>query len=288
MTTQPSDADSRPASSGMPLIVMILVAINLLVYGAQLAKGVHWMEPLSRDLIAWGANVAPFTLVGEPWRLFTSMFLHIGIIHIALNMYMLAAFGPYVEREFGKVRFILLYVTAGLAGSLASALWNGHNEVTQNAVVMGQFFQTTGLKLVVAAGASGALMGICGAFLGRMLASGIDERDQGAVGVKGPLVQTIGINLVLGFLNPGIDNACHLGGLVGGFILGAAFSLLDFRASMVKQVGAALAISAASLALIYSMATRAPTEALLNLKAAVVAEMAGQNKPKAPEAAYPY
>lgn len=288
MTMHPSDA-ALPASTGKPVIVMILVAINLLVYALQLVKGVDWMEPLSKDLINWGANVAPFTLVGEPWRLFTSMFLHIGIIHIALNMYMLAAFGPYVEREFGKVRFILIYVVAGLVGSLASAFWNGYNEVTQIGIVMGQMVQTHGPKLVVAAGASGALMGICGAFLGRMLASGIDERDHGAVGMKGPLVQTIGINLVLGFLNPGIDNACHLGGLVGGFVLGAAFSLLDFRTSMAKQLGAALALSAAGVALIYSLATRPPSAALVNLKEAVVREMAGENKaPEPAAAAYPF
>ncbi len=257
-----------------PIVVAVLVAANLIVYLAQLASGVHWMEPQIAQLIAWGANVAPFTLAGEPWRLFSSMFLHIGFIHIALNMYLLIALGPFVEREFGKLRFSLVYLLSGLFGSIASALWHGHHKVSKSAFVMGQYLETSNLQLIVAAGASGALMGICGAFLGRMLSAGIDEQDQGAVGMKGPLVQTIAINLVMGFLNPGIDNACHIGGLVGGFVLGVAFSLLTFAGSAVRRLVTMLALSAASLGLVWWLATRPPSQDLIGLKRVLQAQMA--------------
>jgi membrane associated rhomboid family serine protease len=202
------------------------------------------------------------------------MFLHIGFIHIALNMYLLIALGPFVEREFGRLRFSLVYVLSGLFGSIASALWHGHHKVSKSAFVMGQFLETSDLQLIVAAGASGALMGICGAFLGRLLTAGIAEQDQRAIGMKGPLVQTIAINLVMGFLNPGIDNACHIGGLVGGFVLGVAFTMLTFQGSVVRRWSSMLAISAASLGLVWWLAVRPPSPDLVRLKSIVEAELA--------------
>lgn len=275
-------SDSAPAPGRFPLVVAILVAANTLIYLAQLASGVHWLEPQVAQLITWGANVAPFTLTGEPWRLFSSMFLHIGFIHIALNMYMLYALGPFVEREFGKLRFSLVYVLSGLFGSIASALWHGHHKVSKSTHVMGQFLQTTDLQVIVAVGASGALMGICGAFLARMLSAGIHAQDRGAAGMKGPLVQTIAINLVMGFLNPGIDNAAHIGGLAGGFVLGLAFSMLTFSGNAVRQLLSMLAINAAGLGLVWWLVTQPPSQELLALKAVLQSQMAhdaGQGLP---------
>ena len=274
MSPSMSESDPAPVPGRFPIVVAILVAANVLLYLAQLASGVHWMEPQVAQLINWGANVAPFTLTGEPWRLFSSMFLHIGLIHIALNMYMLIALGPFVEREFGKLRFALVYVLSGLFGSIASALWHGYHKVSKSSFVLGQFLETSDLQLIVAAGASGALMGICGAFLGRMLSAGIEEQDQGAVGMKGPLVQTIAINLVMGFLNPGIDNACHIGGLAGGFVLGLAFSMLTFSGSAVRRLLSMLVISAASLGLVWWLVTQPPSQDLVSLKAVLQSQMA--------------
>src|SRR4051794_17988301 len=97
---------SRPPSR-FPGVFIVIVAINLIVYLVQLAKGVHWLSPESKELVAWGANLAPLTLLGEPWRLFTSMFLHVGLIHIAMNMYLLLSVGGLIERAMGRLRFSL-------------------------------------------------------------------------------------------------------------------------------------------------------------------------------------
>lgn len=261
MTSYDPDADS--GSFHFPVVVALIAAANLMVFVLQLSKGVSATEPLMTDLISWGANLAPFTLLGEPWRLFTSMFLHIGLLHIALNMYMLIVLGPTVEREFGAVRFALLYLVSGLFGSIASAYWNASHTVDETVMVMGQAIVTNQLPLVVAAGASGALMGICGALLGRILVSGAGAREHAAVSMKGPLVQTIVINLVFGFLNKGIDNACHIGGLLAGLVLGIIFSKLSFPRDAVKQASAALAISAACIGGIYWAANRPQSDELV-------------------------
>lgn len=276
MTSSIAESNAGPTSAPapFPLIVTLLVALNLLVYLAQLVSGVDWMAPTVAQLISWGANVAPYTLTGEAWRLLTSMFLHIGFIHIALNMYLLIALGPYVEREFGKLRFSMVYLLSGLFGSIVSALWHGHYKASKSVLVMDQFVETSNLQLVVAAGASGALMGICGAFLGRMLTSGVDEQDQNAVGMKGPLVQTIAINLVMGFLTPGIDNACHIGGLVGGFVVGVGLSMLTFSGSAPRRLWSMVAMSAASLGLVWWLAGQPPSQDLLRLKTVLQSQMA--------------
>lgn len=280
----PSDTDTAtdPRAFPFPAVVALIVAANVLLFVLQLSKGMSATEPMMADLIRWGANLAPFTLLGEPWRLFTSMFLHIGLLHLAVNMYMLIALGPIVEREFGKLRFALVYLVSGLFGSIASALWNAHHSVTRNALVMGQLIETSSLPLVIAAGASGALMGICGALLGRILVSGSSANDQAAIGMKGPLVQTIAINLVMGFINSGIDNACHIGGLVAGLVLGMMFSKLSFGRDTAKQAGAAIAVSAACIAGIYWVTTLPQSDELVALKADVQRELAGETAVEAP------
>jgi rhomboid protease GluP len=101
--------------------------------------------------IAWGSNFGPYTTEGEWWRLFTSLFIHFGIAHLLLNMFALTAFGPLVERLFGSVNFLFVYLLAGIAGSLASIAWNpGINS----------------------AGASGAIFGILGALMAVQLRAG--------------------------------------------------------------------------------------------------------------------
>ncbi|QYF94573.1 rhomboid family intramembrane serine protease [Massilia sp. PAMC28688] len=258
-TSSTADSGAPAAPSRITPVVMLLAAISILVYLVQLGSGVHWMSPQVLQMIAWGANVAPLTLTDAPWRLLSSMFLHIGLIHIALNMYMLLVLGPFVERAFGKLRFLLIYLLSGLFGSLASAMWFSASQ-----------------EVSVAAGASGALMGISGAFLGRILSPGRGQLDAHAIGMKGPLIQTIAINLVIGFLNTGIgiDNAAHIGGLVAGLVLGLAFSLLTFGRSAGGRLLAMVGISAAALGILWQLATRAPSPGLLVMKYQLQVQMA--------------
>jgi membrane associated rhomboid family serine protease len=68
--------------------------------------------------IAWGSNFGPYTTDGEWWRLFTSVFIHFGIAHLVFNMIALVMFGPLVERLYGSVHYLLIYLSAGIAGRL--------------------------------------------------------------------------------------------------------------------------------------------------------------------------
>lgn len=242
---------SRPVSrvSGGYLI---LIAINVLLFVFELSRGVSLMKPSTGDMIDWGANVAALTLTGDAWRLLSSMFLHIGLIHILFNMYMLFAFGPLVERQFGSGRFTLVYLLSGLFGSLVSAMYHGAQ-----------------MQIVVAAGASGALMGISGAYVGHWIVANMRGAVQAPLTISGPLAQTIGLNLVLGFINPGVDNACHVGGLISGAVLGAAFSMGTFENDKLKRAAASAVISVASLAIIYVVLQRPPWAELAQIGAEI-------------------
>lgn len=127
---------------------------------------------------------------GEWWRLFTSTFLHNGPLHLAFNMLALYWLGPPMERSLGHARFAALYVLAGLGGSLASYWFSELRSVS--------------------VGASGALFGLIAAaiVLGREMRADVSQ-----------LVALLGLNVVLGFLLPGIDWRAHLGGAATGAVV---------------------------------------------------------------------
>ncbi|RPI58550.1 MAG: rhomboid family intramembrane serine protease, partial [Chloroflexi bacterium] len=117
---QPADWQPRPVSYALPfhrpLVTWILLAAIIAVFGLEtLAGGSTETEVLVR----LGAKVTPLIVAGEYWRLFTAMFLHIGVVHLLFNGYALFAIGTELERILGSVRFTLIYVLAGLLGSLA-------------------------------------------------------------------------------------------------------------------------------------------------------------------------
>jgi len=147
-------------------------------------------------LLTFGANYGPLVKSGEWWRLTGSMFLHIGFIHFLVNMFTLLSIGSTLEKYFGTPRYMALYALAGTGGSLASALAGN----------------------IVAAGASGALFGLCGAaaYLGFRYSKEIPPglRKQ----LAGGMVSCIGYNLLYGFMASGIDNSAHIGGLLAGVI----------------------------------------------------------------------
>lgn len=217
-------------------VYIFLVAINIGIYLLQVLSGVDPINPDGGHLIAWGANEALLTLNGQGERLFTAMFLHGGLLHLALNMYMLVQLGGLVEHTFGHLRFTIVYLISGVFGGLASALWNASLPIPAFSV-----------------GASGALMGISGALLVHLLVAGARGEEHEAISLRGPLAQTIAINLGLGFMIPQIDNAGHVGGLVAGAIVGGAFALAGSGTSVVGRAAATLSIVIASLALLYAL-----------------------------------
>jgi rhomboid protease GluP len=182
-------------------VTISLVAVNTLVFFATLLAGAELLIPVGRVQIAWGSNFGPYTGDGEWWRLFTSLFVHFGIPHLVLNMIALVMFGPLVERLYGSVNYLVIYLLAGLAGNLASISWQPD---------------------INSAGASGAIFGILGALLAAQLRAG----DTFPVDILRPIQSStlvfLALSLYAGFRYKGIDNAAHLGGAAAGFLLGLA------------------------------------------------------------------
>ncbi len=134
---------------------------------------------------------------GQYWRLATCTFLHIGFLHLLLNCYGLWILGKLLENIIGWRDYIIIYLISGLTGSIASWKFAGHQS---------------------SAGASGAIFGLLGAALAVTILEKEGMPEQIRDRLLGPLLFWTVLNLVIGFLIPRIDNAGHIGGLVGGFI----------------------------------------------------------------------
>jgi rhomboid protease GluP len=191
------------AATPRVFVTHALVGINVAVLVWMAVHGVSLMRPQAHELLAHGANFGPKTTAGEWWRLATSMFLHVGLIHLLVNMWALWNLGPILERFVGNAGFAILYGLAGLGGGLASVAFNPD---------------------VVSAGASGAIFGLMGAIVGFVL----PRRDSVPSPVFWGMLYNgglcIAINLVIGLAFPFIDNAAHLGGLATGFVCGLVLS----------------------------------------------------------------
>lgn len=180
-----------------------LIGINAAVFIAMIATGVNFLTPSTQSLLLWGANYSALVTSGQWWRLFSCMFLHVGIIHIAFNMFVLWNIGKFMERLLGSYGFLVVYLISGLCGSVASIWWKP--------------FQ-------VSAGASGAIFGLYGALVGFMLrGTHTIPKDVSGKLIKNALV-FVGYNIFFGITNPGIDMAAHIGGLSGGFLCGLALA----------------------------------------------------------------
>ena len=182
-------------------ITPILININLLVFIAMAVSGVNILQPENQDLLNWGANFRPMVAEGQRWRLLTACFLHIGILHLMLNMYALHFIGSVLEPYLGKARFLATYLILGIAGNLTSIWW----------------FQST-----ISAGASGAIFGLYGTFLALLTTNLIDKSVKTSI-IPG-IIFFIAYNVFYGLRpNSGIDNAAHLGGLFCGIVIGYAW-----------------------------------------------------------------
>jgi membrane associated rhomboid family serine protease len=196
-------------------VIWTLLVLNIGIYflmwvlrrdmsGGTMGSIVGWGWPFDAgipiDLLTpWGSNVGQLTLQGQWWRLVTSMFLHGSLLHLAFNMLALWQVGQLVERLFGSLRFLGLYLIAGVCGSLASVLWDADVKVV---------------------GASGAIFGIVGglfAFI-RREHSGVPPTVVSEL--RGSLLPFLVFNLAAGYVYPHTNNAAHIGGLVGGWLAG--------------------------------------------------------------------
>ena len=186
-----------------PPVTTALVAINIGVFVAMVASGISITEPTTGQLLKWGADWGPLSLSTQPWRMLTSNYLHIGIIHIFFNMWCLWNLGHLAERIFDRWTYFLIYTSCGLAGSLSS-LWR-HPQV-------------------VGAGASGAIFGLAGALIAALYLGKLRIPKEAVQQTLKSLLTFAGYNLFLGTVGAGIDNSAHIGGLVTGLLLGAALA----------------------------------------------------------------
>ena len=178
------------------VVCIALIVINVLIWGILELTGDTFE---SNFILAHGGMYPPLlTENKEYYRLFTAMFLHFGPQHLANNMILLGAAGDKLEKTTGSVRFLLIYLGAGLLGSLFSFYG---------------MLQTG--DYAVSAGASGAVFGIIGALL---WAAVYNRGKVEGLTVKGLLVM-IALCLYYGITTTGVDNRAHIGGAIGGFIL---------------------------------------------------------------------
>lgn len=182
-----------------PIITYILIFINIVMFVLMYMLG-NGSEN-TNTLIDFGANYILLTKAGEYYRLITSGFLHIGVIHLLLNIYSLYIVGSQVEYFYGKVKYIIIYLFSLIMGSLFTVALSSVNTVS--------------------AGASGAIFGL----LGSILYFGIKYRGYIGNSLVNQIVPVAVLNLIIGFTTPGIGNAAHIGGLIGGYLISMAVGI---------------------------------------------------------------
>lgn len=182
-------------------VTKAIIGICVALFAIEFVAGV------SSVVFAWGMSPSAVSLGGEWWRLLTAAFLHGGLLHLAFNMYVLWVLGPTLESLFGHVRFTVLYLVSALAGSVASYTFGPFNTLS--------------------VGASGAIFGLMAALI---VAGHHLRRDVTQV------VFLMAINVVIGFLAPGIDWRAHLGGALSGVVVAGVLAYAPKQSRTLWQV----------------------------------------------------
>lgn len=181
-------------------VTSLLVIINILIFLAMEFTG--GTENLTH-MVKFGASYAPKIIENrEYYRIFTSMFLHFGMTHLANNMLILFVLGGKLERSIGKIRFLIIYILGGLLGNILSLVLEvAHKEYN------------------VSAGASGAVFAVIGALVFLV----IRRRGQVEDLSRRQILTMAVFALYFGFTSSGVDNAAHVGGLLGGILISLCF-----------------------------------------------------------------
>jgi rhomboid protease GluP len=187
-------------------IIMFIIEV---IYSANLSNlyGVtgflEAITSIKREvMVVLGAKINALINNGQLYRLFTSVFLHWGIVHLSFNMYSLYVLGNLIEKLYGSKKYVFIYFFSGISGSLLSYL------ISTNSI---------------SAGASGAIFGL----LGSALIYGMSRRRNIGKAFMNNILQVIFINLILGITMSNIDNMAHIGGLIGGMISTYLITKLD-------------------------------------------------------------
>jgi rhomboid protease GluP len=203
-----------------------LIGANLLIFIAMGFMGAGIGTGDSTLYLAWGGNFRPLTTGGEWWRLLTSAFLHVGVLHLLFNLWVLFEAGRLVERLYGNGYFAFIYAASALTGSLSSILWYEQR---------------------ISVGASGAIFGVYGALIAYLIMRRHTLPPAIIRNLLTIAVLFIGVSMAYGLSQQGIDNAAHAGGLVGGFLLGIPLSRPLEPTLRKRQAGKRLLIASAGL-----------------------------------------
>lgn len=174
----------KPIITYLIMLVCVILFVAMYVFG----NGSTYIK----TLIDFGGNAVSYTKRGDYYRLFTSIFLHAGVLHLLCNLYSLYVIGPQAESFYGKIKYLIIFIFSGISGSLLSTALSGNN--------------------AVGVGASGAIFGL----LGAILYFGYHYRVYLGNVLKSQIIPLIILNLFIGFSFSGIDNFAHIGGLIGG------------------------------------------------------------------------
>jgi rhomboid protease GluP len=195
----------------------LLLAINIAVFLWMVGHGVNPRDPSETALIHYGANNTWLVLHGQWYRLLTATFVHVGLIHLATNMWCLWNLGILGEPLVGPLGMLAVYMLTGIAGNLLSMALN---------VVFNHVFRDPSFLVQVGAGASGAVFGIAGILIvllsNRRLPFPWGELQR----LRSSVIKFALINLAIGLstikFNFGvrIDNSAHIGGFLCGLALG--------------------------------------------------------------------
>lgn len=175
-----------------PIVTSILIILNILIFL------VMTFIDKRNIILSMFCTYGPSIIVnGEFYRLVTAAFLHGSIFHLLFNCYSLYVIGSQIESFMGKTKYLIIYFFSAICGGLLSILLN---------------------KGVASIGASGAIFGL----LGSILYFGYHYRVYLGTVIKSQIIPLIVLNLLIGFINSGIDNFAHIGGLIGGVLITSA------------------------------------------------------------------
>ena len=182
----------------MTKLILLICVVMYIILGIN---SNNFLNIGINSLVDFGGNNLLLVQSGEIWRIISAAFLHVSLIHLLVNMYSLVIIGTQVETFIGKLKFLFIYLISAIVGSLLSLIFNEVN--------------------IVSVGASGAIFGLMGA----LLYFGYHYRLYLSEAIKNQIIPVIVLNLILGFMVSGVDNAAHIGGLIGGYLASMAIGI---------------------------------------------------------------
>lgn len=202
-----------------PMVTYTLIAINVVLYFLSLLFG---FDKVVDQFCVHGPSIR---ILGEYYRLLTGTFLHGGLMHLLFNCYALFVIGSQLESFIGKWKFMIIYLFSALTGSLTSIIFSGNG---------------------ASIGASGAIFGLIGA----LLYFGYHYRVYLGNVMKSQIIPLVIFNLLFGFMMTGIDNAAHIGGLIGGTLMMICLGV-KYKSSKFEQINGVIVTVLFTIFLLY-------------------------------------